>query len=566
MKKLGRQKTTEKKQKEFIPVSLLLDENMKTLKNIFQDCSDVVYREFRLGQEQEQKMFIVFLDGMINQDVIEEHILKSLMLDARRTPPALEEVKEKMYELILEGGLSAADVKESDNLDEGILGVLSGDTIIFIDGIDRFLITSTKGWPTRGIDQPSSESVIRGAREGFVETFRVNTVLLRRKIRDPKFKIKSMQIGKRSKTDIGIAYIEDITRTDILQEVEKRLEAIDIDAVLESGYIEQLIEDSWISLFPQIQHSERPDTVAAALLEGRVAIIIDNTPFVLVVPVTLNTFLLSSEDYYERWWVANFVRWVRMGAVVISFLLPAVYIAIASYHPGIIPSQLAIFIAGTRETVPFPVFMEALLMEFTFELLREAGVRLPSQMGSTIGIVGSLIIGQAAVEAGLVSPIMVIIVAVTAISSFAIPSYNLSISFRLLRFTAMAAASFLGLYGLILVVILVLVHLASLTSFGVPYLIPLAPFKSSEIKDTLVKAPLLSMKNRPEYTAGGDKKRMGDGPREEGGQEEINQPPQGKNSVQDQGMDTDKNPLKKFIKPIKLTKEKKKGGEDDGQQ
>lgn len=510
MKRLRNRRTDVKKQEEFIPVSPILDENMKILKNIFQDCSDVVYREFHLGEDQDQKMFIVFLDGLINDGVIQDHILKSLMLEARRTPPKLADVREKMYELVLKGGLSAADVKESDNLDEGILAVLSGDTLIFIDEIDKFLIVSTKGWPTRGIDEPSSESVIRGPREGFVETFRVNTALLRRKIKDPTLKIKGMEIGQRSKTAIGIAYIEDIARTDVLQEVEKRLGAIDIDAILESGYIEQLIEDNWISLFPQIQHSERPDTVAAALLEGRVAIIIDNTPFVLVVPVTLNTFLLSSEDYYERWWVANFIRWVRMSAVVISFLLPAAYIAVASYHPGIIPSPLAIFIAGTRETVPFPVFVEAMLMELTFELLREAGIRLPSQIGSTIGIVGSLIIGQAAVEAGLVSPIMVIIVAVTAISSFAIPSYNLSISFRILRFAAMFAASFLGLYGLVLVVILVLVHLASLTSFGVPFLIPVAPFKTSELKDTLLKAPLLSMKKRPEYTAGKDRTRMVD--------------------------------------------------------
>ena len=523
MKRLNSKRTIDKKKKEFIPVSSILDENMQTLKNIFQDCSDIVYREFRLGEEQDQKMFIVFLDGMINQGVIEDHILKALMLEARRTPPKLKDVKDQMYGLILEGGLSAADVKESDNLDEGIFGILSGDTLIFMDGIDKFFIVSTKGWPTRGIDEPSSESVIRGPREGFVETFRVNTVLLRRKIRDPKLKIKGMQIGQRSKTDIGIAYIEDIARIDVIKEVEKRLEAIDIDAVLESGYIEQLIEDSWISLFPQIQHSERPDTVAAALLEGRVAIIVDNTPFVLVVPVTLNTFLLSSEDYYERWWVANFIRWVRMAAVIISFLLPAAYIAVASYHPGIIPSPLAIFIAGTRETVPFPVFVEAMLMELTFELLREAGVRLPSQIGSTIGIVGSLIIGQAAVEAGLVSPIMVIIVAVTAISSFAIPSYNLSISFRILRFAAMIAASFLGLYGLILVVILVLAHLASLTSFGVPFLIPLAPFKTSELKDTLLKAPLPSMKRRPGYTAGKDKTRMRDLRRDQERDVEINQ-------------------------------------------
>lgn len=509
MRIIKKQKNSNKKNKEENPISLKIDENIKSLKDVFEDCDDVVYRDFRIGIEQNNRMTIVYVDGLVDKELIQEHILKPLMTDARIVLPDPGNVKRKLFELTSEGTLSVADIKEESDLNKGIAAVLSGDTIVLINGVSELLIISTRGWPIRGISEPASEAVIRGPREGFVETFRVNTVLLRRKIKDPKFKIKNTQVGVRSKTDVGIAYIDDIVDFKVLEEVEKRIDAIDIDGILESGYIEQLIEDSWLSIFPQIQSTERPDEVAAALLEGRIAIIVDNTPFVLILPTTLNAFLQSPEDYYERWWASTFIRWVRVVALIISLVLPASYIAIASYHPGIIPSNLAIFIAGSREGVPFPVFIEALLMEGTFELLREAGVRLPSQIGATIGIVGSLIIGQAAVQAGLVNPIMIIIVAVTAISSFSIPSYNFTISFRLLRFFSMIGASVLGLYGLVLTIIVVLVHLSSLKSFGVPYLAPFVSIKTSDFKDSMVRVPTRFMKYRSLYTGKGDIVRMG---------------------------------------------------------
>lgn len=497
-------------EKEFIPVSPKLDENIQVLEEIFKDCTDLVTREFRVGVEQNHRMYAAFIDGMADRNLIHEHILQPLMLDARMVLPDPGNVKRKLFELVSEGSMSVSDIKERDNLDEGVLAILSGDTLLLIDGMDKFLIISTRGWPLRGLAEPTGEMVIRGAREGFIETFRVNTVLLRRKIRNPKLKIKNMQLGDRSKTDIGITFMEDIVNVKVLEEVERRLETIDVDMILESGYVEQLIEDNWFSLFPQIQYTERPDVLAAAVLEGKVGIIVDNTPMALIVPATFNSLMQSPEDYFERWWIGNFIRWIRLAALFISFTLPGVYIAVASYHPGIIPTSLAIFLAGTRATVPFPVFVEATLMEVTFEMLREAGIRLPGQIGTTIGIVGSLIIGQAAVEAGLVSPIMVIVVALTAISSFAIPSYNLTISFRLLRFAAMVAASFLGLYGLALVVMATLVHLSALKSFGVPYLSPIVSPKVSDLKDSVVKAPLPMMKSRSSYDAQRDQKRMDD--------------------------------------------------------
>ena len=503
-------KNKDSKDKNFVPVLRELDKNIEFLEDIFQDCDDIVSREFTVGVNQNHRMYISYVDVMTNEDMIQQHVLRPLLLEARLISPDPGDIKKKLFELVLKGTLSASDIEVKDNLDEAVLAILSGDTILLIDGVTEFIVISTKGWPTRGLSEPPGESVIRGPRVGFVETFRYNTVLLRRSIKDPRLKIKNTQLGERTKTNMGIAYIDDIVNYKVLEELENRLETTHIDGIFESGQVEQLIEDDWLSLFPQIQNTERPDIVSAALLQGKVALIIDNTPTALIVPTTFNDFMQFPEDYYERWWIANLIRWIRLSALIISFTLPSIYIAVASYHPGIIPSNLAIFIAGTRETVPFPVFIEALIMEITFELLREAGVRLPNQLGSTIGIVGSLIIGQAAVEAGLVSPIMVIIVALTAIASFSIPSYNFTISFRILRFIAMVATGFLGLYGLILVVIATLVHLSVLKSFGVPYLAPIVSGRMTDWKDSIIKAPLPSIKERNSYTAWGDRKKLRD--------------------------------------------------------
>lgn len=503
-------KKTEKENKNFIELLPDIDKNIGFLKDIFQDCDDIVSREIKVGINQNHRMYISYVDVMTKEDIIQQHVLRPLLQEARLIAPDPGEIKKRLFDLVLNGSLSASEIEVKDNLDEAVLAILSGDTILLIDGVTEFIVISTKGWPTRGLSEPPGESVIRGPRLGFVETFRYNTVLLRRSIKDSRLKIKNTQLGERTKTSVGIAYIDDIVNYKVLEELEIRLETIDIDGILESGQIEQLIEDDWLSLFPQIQNTERPDIVTRALLQGKVALIIDNTPTALIVPTIFNDFMQSPEDYYERWWIANLIRWIRLTALIISFTLPSIYIAIASYHPGIIPSNLAIFIAGTRESVPFPVFIEAMIMEGTFELLREAGVRLPNQLGATIGIVGSLIIGQAAVEAGLVSPIMVIIVALTAIASFTIPSYNLTISFRILRFIAMVAAAFLGLYGLILVVIATLVHLSALRSFGMPYLAPIVSGRMSDWKDSIIKFPLPSIKARNSYTAWGDRKRLRD--------------------------------------------------------
>ncbi|MGF7058940.1 spore germination protein [Brassicibacter mesophilus] len=498
----------EQQEKKEIPISLSLETNIENIKEIFKDCDDVVYRDFLVGVEQESNFALIYVDGLIDKVLVTENVLKSLMLEARGKDP--EDVKQGLYDLSMKGNISATEIKEVETLNEIVDNILVGETVLLINGYKNGMIIGSRGWPIRGLSEPQSETVIRGPRDGLNETLKVNTSLIRRRVRDPKLKLKNMQIGVRSKTDISLMYMEDIANKELVKEVKTRLENIDIDAILESSYIEQLIEDNHYSPFPQIENTERPDAVAAALYEGRVAIVVDNTPFTLLVPSTLATFMQSSEDYYDRWLIASVIRILRYIAALVSMLAPALYIAVTSYHPGIIPTQLALYIAATRVTVPFPAIIEAFIMEITIEFLREAGTRLSGPIGTTIGIVGGLVIGQAAVEAGIVSPLMVIIVAVTTISSFMLPSYGFAAAFRILRFVLMVFAGVLGLYGIMLGIILIGTHLVSLQSFGVPYMAPFSTLGrvSNDLKDTIVRVPLHKMKQRPKFSNMIDKDRM----------------------------------------------------------
>ncbi|MBM7615949.1 spore germination protein [Alkaliphilus hydrothermalis] len=499
-----------------------LDKNLETIKAMLKDCDDIVYREFEIGVDQDYKAALVYVDGMADKILINNFILSTSMVATRIVEPTAEELKQQLSQHMKDHTFAVTEVSEQETMEDAVKFALSGDTIILLDNCEKIFTVGSKGFPARGVSEPVTEAVIRGPRDGFTEVFRFNTALIRRRIRDTKLKVKQMQLGARSKTDVAIMYIEDVVNEGVLKEVKRRLDTIDIDIILDSGYVEQFIEDDWTSPFPQIQNTERPDVVTAALYEGRVAIVVDNSPFVLIVPGTINAMMQSAEDYYERWSIATAVRLLRYFAATLSLLLPSLYVAFTSFHPQMMPTQLTLALAVNREGVPFPAIVEALIMETTIEILREAGVRLPGPIGATIGIVGGLVIGQAAVEAGLVAPLMVIVVAVTAISSFAIPRYNLAIGFRLLRFLFIFAAGALGLYGIMLSLLLVLIHLASLKSFGVPYLSPFVTFieESGDIGDTFVRAPLLSMNNRNAHVNPNNRNRMDDRRRENFGDKE----------------------------------------------
>ncbi|HPT75677.1 MAG TPA: spore germination protein [Defluviitaleaceae bacterium] len=297
-----------------IPLSKKLDENIKNLEILFQDCGDFVRRKFPVGVNKEINVFIAYIDLMIDRRIIEESLLEQLIVQIRSVPPQMDRIKTSIYEFIRDGGLATADIKEVESLDEAVLAILSGDTILIIDGYAKVIVISTKGWPNRGIQELDSEVVIRGSKEGFTEALRMNTVLIRRRNRDTKLKVKQLQIGTRSRTDIAIMYLDDIVRKDILEDLEKRLDSFKIDSILDSSYIEELIQQDWMSPFPQIQATQRPDKAASAILEGRIAIVVDNSPFVLLIPSTINNFFQSSEDYYDRWTIMSFTRLIRFIA------------------------------------------------------------------------------------------------------------------------------------------------------------------------------------------------------------------------------------------------------------
>lgn len=487
-----------------------LKSNMEIIKDYFTDCEDIIYREFEVGQIIKVKMSLIYIDGLVDSDTISEHIIRSLFLEEELKTFTEEGFRTTILEGIMREGLSASDVGEATQIEKILDAILIGDTVLLMDNIDIGLLISTKMYPNRGVEEPKIETVIRGPRDGFAESLRTNTALVRRRIRDTNLKTKMYKIGRRSKTSVVMMYIEDIVNKDIVTEVNNRLNSIDIDAVLDSSILENLIEDNYLSPFPQLSNTERPDEVAGGLYEGRVALIVDNSPFALIIPGTIGTHLQSTEDYYTRWTEATPIRLLRFIAMFLTLLSPGLYVAITAFHPGLLPTKLIYFIAASRVTVPFPAVIETIIMEGTMELIRESGTRISGPVGTTIGIVGGLIIGQAAVEAGIVSPIIIIVVAISTISSFAIPSYELSAALRISRFVFIVFAGVLGLYGIILGLIILISHLLKMNSFGVPYMSPYSGLgiKEGDLKDTAVKAPIQYLQRRPGFTSPINKIRM----------------------------------------------------------
>ncbi len=408
----------------------------------------------------------------------------------------------QIHESLEKNALGISDMTLFDTVEEAANALFTGDVIIFIDGFDKAIKIPDKGYPAMSVTEPDSEKVIRGSREGFADSVKVNTALIRKRLRTPKLKVKEIKMGTRTNTNVDIVYMEDLVYPGILEEVEKRLNRYEIDGILDSGMVEQLSEEKWYSPFPQFQTTQRPDRAAMAILEGRVVVLSDNSPTGLILPTDYNSFIKTSDDYYSRWEIASFGRLIRYLAAFFAMTMPGIYLAVTNFHTQILPTTLLLSFAAARQGVPFPAVIEVLLMEIAFELLREAGVRLPGAMGNTIGIVGGLIIGQAAVEANIVSPIVVIVVAFTALCSFAVPNEEFSTAFRLLKFLFLFLCSWLGFYGFLYGLLLVLIHLSHLKSFGIPYLTPFVGADLNDYedeRDSLIRQPLFFMKRRPIY-------------------------------------------------------------------
>ncbi|EKN66556.1 spore germination protein KA [Neobacillus bataviensis LMG 21833] len=472
-----------------IPLDPELNKNIDLLKSAYKDCSDVVFREFSIGGSVDA--ILLYIDGLSNTEEIDQQVLRPLLQMKSDAGGAIVEHTKKE--------IAVSDLKEIYYIVDVFQQISMGNPIILIEKQTKGISIGLPKWEKRSIMEPDAESVIRGPREGFIETVRVNTSLLRRKIRHPLLKMKPMTIGRYTETQIIISYIEGIADITLVDEVTSRIERIKMDGILESGYIEEMIVDYPYSPFAQVLTTERPDVAAACLLEGRVVILVDGTPISLIAPCTFATLLQAPEDYYNPFYISTFIRWLRYLFFFIALLAPSAYVAILTYHQEMLPTSLLLTIAESREQIPFPALIEAFIMEITFEALREAGVRLPKQVGSAVSIVGALVIGQAATAAGLVSSPMVMVVAITGVASFLMPRYATGISVRILRFPIMILAGMLGLLGVMLGITAIVAHLCTLKSFGVPYFNSAAPLKAHNLKDVLIRAPWWAMDTRPDF-------------------------------------------------------------------
>lgn len=473
------------------PVCKDIDHNEELLRKQFEKCSDVIFRPFALLGVR--KALLVYVDGLVDSKELEANILKPLTTAQGASAYGRDATLSSVEKYIL----PIANIEPIETLSRTVTLILRWQVLLFVDGEEKALALSISKWPQRTVTEPETEAVIRGPREGFTENVRTATALIRRRIHTPELKMESMQIGRLTQTQVVLCYIQGLIEDSVIKEVKQRLERIEIDSVLESGYIEELIEDTPWSPFPQIQNTEKPDIVTAFLLEGRFALLIDGTPFALIAPITLWGALASPEDYYERYLISTMIRWLRYTFALIALFLPALYVAITTFHQEFLPFSLLLSVAAARENTPYPAVVEALIMEFSFEAIREAGVRMPKAIGSAISIVGALVIGQAAVQAGIVSAPMVIVVSITGIASFTVPRFNFAIALRMLRFPIIVLAGLFGIFGILFSTICIVLHLCSLRSFGMPYTSPITPLSVQNLKDTLFRAPWWAMRQRP---------------------------------------------------------------------
>ncbi len=480
------------------PLEADIETNQTKLETLLERCSDAVFRKFVIGEQPPIRCLLLYFDGLVQRKMLDDNIIKSLLLDVQMTNNPKDELEQgDVLTAVEQHIINVAELDRISTIQEVIYHISSGDTVLLIDGCSQALVAGTRGWDSRNVNTPENELVIYGPKEGFIENLRSNTALIRRRLKSSNFKIENLVIGRITQTDVVLCYIDNIAPPQLVDEVRKRLQQIDIDAVLDSNYIQELIMDNKSTIFSQTEQTEKPDRATAHLLEGKICILVDGSPMALVLPVTFPRYWISPEDYYIHYIPASLFRIGRFLAFLVALTLPSIYVAVISYHQEMVPTALYLTIAASRQGVPFPSFVEAFLLEMTFEMLREAGLRLPRAVGPAVSIVGALIIGDAAVRAGLVSTPMVVIIAFTGIASFVAPSYNAGIIVRTVRFVFLAAAALLGFLGIMIVFIIMLIRMASLSSFGMPYLAPMAPLNMQEVTDVILRRPWFKMRKRP---------------------------------------------------------------------
>ncbi|WWB84399.1 spore germination protein [Priestia aryabhattai] len=467
-----------------------VNKNIERLLNELGNSSDVSFRMVESPYQNTLKAAVIHLDGLADENIINENIMTPLIQWFKESNQVVtvEKIEEQIPQILT---VSQLTIKE--NWHEFVSAVLTGDTVILMNGSSKIFTGNTKKLQSRAVTEPTSQTVVRGPKDSFTENLRTNISLIRARIQDSNLRLDSMKIGSVTHTDIGIMYIQGNADERIVEEIKERLKEIKVDGVLESNYIEEFIRDDRTTIFPLLLNTERPDAVVGNLLEGRIAIIVQGTPFVLIAPAIFSQFFQSPEDYYQNYYISSFLRILRFSSFFLSMYASAIYLALITHHQGLIPNTLMVSLMAQRERVPFPAIVEMLVMELAFEMLREAGIRMPRAIGPAVSIVGALILGQAAVEAGFVSAAVVIIVAISAISNFTLPSTSIVNAARGFRFILIIVSAFIGLYGILLMTLCICLHISSLRSFGIPYFSPFAPFDFKEQKDALARFSLPSL-------------------------------------------------------------------------
>jgi len=484
-------------------ISTNIDENINYIKKIFNSPKnkDLVLREFIIAGNH--RAFIAYIDGMVNNIIINNFILRPLLT----TDKIKSDSGGCQLDEVLKSVLETNQAKEVKEPQEAIYEILSGNTILYIDGCNYYVTNETKGFDKRGVETPQTEGLVKGPQEAFNESIRTNITLVRKIIKSPNLTTEFFKLGRRSKTLCAIMYIKGLVNPALVDEVKRRLDGIDTDFLCNSGMLEQLIEDKSYALVPSVINTERPDRTSSHIVEGKIAIFLDGTPFVIIVPATLPSLIHSPEDSALKWQYATFLRLIRVFAIFLATLLPGLYVAITNFHQEMLPTDLLIAIAKAKENVPFPTIVEIILMELSFELIREAGIRVPGIIGNTLGIIGALILGQAAVQANIVSPVLIIIVAITGLGNFAVPNFSLAFGIRLLRFIFIITGALLGFYGISLTMLIFVALLCNTNSFGVPFLSPIIP-KTRRSRDLYIRWPLWMQELRPDIINPMDERRQ----------------------------------------------------------
>lgn len=449
-----------------------LEKNITSLRAILQspDNRDAVFRRLSACGIN---ACAVYIEGMAGGKLINEGILYPC--HTRHMPEDIPPQARTQY--LIEHVLDISQAEVENIFEKIASALLDGKTVLLVEGCCEGIVLETRDYEKRNVDKTLTESVVIGSQQGFVENLRTNITLVRRILRSPTLITEMLSVGKELPTGLSLVYLKGVVNERALDEARRRLCSLNVDCVPDIGHLQQLIEDHPFMLLPQILQTERPDRAAHLIAQGRVAILMDNSPYALIVPVSLFDLLDAADDSFMRWQYGAFNRVIRYLGALLSVMLPGVYVAITTYHTHIIPMGLLTSIAEARTQVPFPVLVEALIMEFSFYLINEAGTRMPSQIGSALGIVGALILGQAAVSANIISPILIIIVAITGLGNYVIPDYGVSLAVQILRLGMLAAGALLGLYGILLLFCIYTAMLCSITAFGQPFMAPVAPWR-----------------------------------------------------------------------------------------